>query len=165
MDALEYGRIVHAEMNAITDAARLGIPLKDAILYSTTFPCHMCAKHIVSAGIKEVVFLEPYPKSLAADLHSDSIQIEGTSRGAYDGYEAVKFRHFAGVTPRRYRELFERVSRKKGGNFLEYISGKARPNVNLFAPFYAELELLVIKSGTRALHRLLNKRTLNHSED
>ncbi|RVO38538.1 dCMP deaminase [Sinorhizobium meliloti] len=165
MDALEYGRIVHAEMNAITDAARLGIPLKDAILYSTTFPCHMCAKHIVSSGIKEVVFLEPYPKSLAADLHSDSIQIEGTGRGAYDGYGAVMFRHFAGVTPRRYRELFERSSRKRSGTFIEHIAGKARPNVNLFAPFYAELELLVIRSGTRALDRLLDNRMIEQSEE
>lgn len=69
MDALEYGRIVHAEMVAICDAARLGTAIKGAHLLTTTFPCHMCAKHIVAAGIEEVVFLEPYPKSLAFDLH------------------------------------------------------------------------------------------------
>lgn len=73
MDALEYGRIVHAEMGALADAARLGHMVKDGTLYCTTFPCHMCAKHIVAAGIEKVVFLEPYPKSLASDLHSDSI--------------------------------------------------------------------------------------------
>ena len=70
MDALEYGRVVHAEMCALTDAARLGHSVRDGTLYCTTFPCHMCAKHIVASGIEKVVFLEPYPKSLAFDLHS-----------------------------------------------------------------------------------------------
>ncbi len=121
MDALEYGRIVHAEMSAISDAARNGHSIKDSVLYSTTFPCHMCAKHIVSSGISKVVFLEPYPKSLASELHSDSIEIEGTDRGAYAKFPAVRFEHFFGVTPRRYRELFERSTRKDGkGNFQKY---------------------------------------------
>jgi deoxycytidylate deaminase len=44
MDLLEFGRIIHAEMSAITDAARKGIPIKDGSLYCTTFPCHICAK-------------------------------------------------------------------------------------------------------------------------
>jgi deoxycytidylate deaminase len=51
MDALEYGRIVHAEMSAICDAARVGRALKDTELFCTTFPCHMCAKHIIASGI------------------------------------------------------------------------------------------------------------------
>ncbi|MGT2467268.1 deaminase [Mesorhizobium atlanticum] len=70
MDALEYGRIVHAEMSALLDAARIGRSVKDSVLFTTTFPCHMCAKHIVASGVLEVVFLEPYPKSLAARLHA-----------------------------------------------------------------------------------------------
>ena len=40
---LEFGRIVHAEMNALMDAARRGVSVKGATLYCTTFPCHMCA--------------------------------------------------------------------------------------------------------------------------
>jgi deoxycytidylate deaminase len=63
MDLLEFGRIIHAEMSAITDAARLGIEIKDSTLYCTTFPCQICAKHIVAAGLDTVVCLEPYPKS------------------------------------------------------------------------------------------------------
>lgn len=62
MDILEFGRVIHAEMSAISDAARLGRATQDAILFSTTFPCHMCAKHVVASGIRRVVFLEPYPK-------------------------------------------------------------------------------------------------------
>ena len=95
MDALEYGRIIHAEMCAITDAARLGRSIKKSSLYSTTFPCHMCAKHIVSSGIDNVVFLEPYPKSLAARFHSDSISIEGSERGEYADFDQVEFIHLA----------------------------------------------------------------------
>lgn len=44
MDLLEFGRIIHAEMSAICDAARLGKSIKGATLYCTTFPCHICAK-------------------------------------------------------------------------------------------------------------------------
>src|SRR5262249_38983885 len=108
LDALEYGRIIHAEMSAICDAARLGRPINGTTLYSTTFPCHMCAKHIVASGIAKVIFLEPYPKSLTANLHGDAVRIEGADRGRHQSYPAVEFSHFHGVTHRRYRELFER---------------------------------------------------------
>lgn len=140
MDALEYGRIVHAEMCAITDAARLGISIKEGTLYCTTFPCHMCAKHIVAAGLSRVVFLEPYPKSLASDLHSDSIKIEGVSRGEYSDYDSVAFIPFYGVTPRRYRDLFFRKKRKDGGKFLPFGSGKPSPIISTIVPGYLNRE-------------------------
>lgn len=55
MNSLEFGRVVHAEMLALSEAVRHGISTADATLYCTTFPCHICAKHIVAAGIKRVV--------------------------------------------------------------------------------------------------------------
>jgi deoxycytidylate deaminase len=73
LDLTEYGRVVHAEMCAICDAARLGRSVKGAILYCTTFPCHNCTKHIIAVGIKKVVYMEPYPKSRAKDLGSRSL--------------------------------------------------------------------------------------------
>jgi deoxycytidylate deaminase len=147
MDALEYGRIVHAEMSAISDAARNGHAIRNSILYSTTFPCHMCAKHIVATGISKVIFLEPYPKSLASDLHSDSIEIESSDRGQYSSFPAVRFEHFFGVTPRRYRDLFERTKRKtKDGEFQNYKDGVRRPFIDIKAPFYFALEQTVIES-------------------
>lgn len=147
MDAMEYGRIVHTEMSAISDAARNGREIRDCILFSTTFPCHMCAKHIVAAGINKVVFLEPYPKSLASDLHSDSIEIEGSDRGQYSSFPAVRFEHFYGVTPRRYRDLFEGSRRKDSvGNFLQYRGGTKRPFIDIKSPFYFNLEKTVIES-------------------
>lgn len=156
MDALEYGRIIHAEMSAICDAARLGRTVKDAVLFTTTFPCHMCAKHIVAAGLKKVVFLEPYPKSLAAHLHSDSVVIEGADRGKYANFPGVDFEHFDGVSPRRYRELFERGSRKEKdkGMFLEWIDGLKQPIIDLKFPFYMTLESAILSTTTAYLKKI-----------
>jgi len=42
------------------------------------FPCHYCEGQIVSGGVDEVQFIEPYPKSLAIDLHDDSIVVEAS---------------------------------------------------------------------------------------
>lgn len=150
MDALEYGRAIHAEMCAICDAARLGRALKGTVLSTTTFPCHLCAKHIVAAGIARVVFLEPYPKSLAFDLHADSLEIEGGDRGGFDLYPSVKFEHFFGVTPRRYRELFERGQRKNDdGDFLRYVRDTQQPLMDIKVPFYFMLSYT--RRGARGL--------------
>jgi len=75
-DITEYGRAVHAEMEALLTCARAGISPRGGTIYSTTFPCHNCAKHIVASGIERVVFVEPYPKSKALELHDDSIEIK-----------------------------------------------------------------------------------------
>jgi tRNA(Arg) A34 adenosine deaminase TadA len=158
MDALEYGRIVHAEMSAISDAARLGRPVKDAILYCTTFPCHMCAKHKITVGVKRVVFLEPYPKSLASEFHSDSLEIEGSDRGKYKEYPAVMFEHFFGITPRRYRELFERGKRKDdNGEFLPYVKNQPRPLIDIKAPFYTQLENVVLSDTVELLVQVIRE--------
>src|ERR1035441_2134326 len=68
-DLTEYGRIVHAEMEALLSCGRNGVSTTGATLYSTTFPCHNCAKHIIAAGIKRVVFIEPYLKSKIGRAH------------------------------------------------------------------------------------------------
>lgn len=62
-DLTEFGRVVHAEMNSICDAARKGIEIRGSVLFCTTFPCHNCTKHIIAAGISQVYYMEPYPKS------------------------------------------------------------------------------------------------------
>jgi deoxycytidylate deaminase len=145
MDALEYSRAIHAEMNAICDASRLGRPLQDSILYCTTFPCHMCAKHIIASGVGRVVFLEPYPKSLASELHADALEIEGADRGQYKKFPAVQFVHFFGITPRRYREMFERGRRKDAeGQLLQYRYDPKRPLVDIKFPAYAQPEGIVL---------------------
>jgi len=121
---LEFGRVVHAEMHALTNAARRGISVEAGSLYSTTFPCHMCARHIIASGIKRVVYIQPYPKSLAKELHQDAIRVED------DGpcpEKAVVFQPFVGVAPRRYMDLFQAPQRKDDkGHALTWASEDAR---------------------------------------
>ncbi|WP_377289402.1 anti-phage dCTP deaminase [Rhizobium sp. SG2393] len=153
MDALEYGRIVHAEMSAISDAARLGISIQGGTIYCTTFPCHMCSKHIVSSGLSKVIFLEPYPKSLTSDLHPDSVKIEGTSRGSFSKFGSVEFVPFFGITPRRYRDFFSRTKRKKDGKFQSYKEGCPSLMMSNSGPVYARREAEAIEALGDALVR------------
>ena len=88
-----------------------------------------------------MVFLEPYPKSLTAELHGDWVMIEGSDRGRFTSYPYVEFTHFAGISPRRYRELFERAKRKSAdGRFIEWKDNAKQPIIDLKFPFYMELE-------------------------
>ncbi|WP_157624491.1 anti-phage dCTP deaminase [Martelella mediterranea] len=151
MSALEYGRIIHAEMSALSDASRLGISVQGATLYCTTFPCHMCSKHIVASGISKVVFLEPYPKSLTADLHSDSVHIEGMSRGSFEKFPSVNFVPFSGITPRRYREFFARTKRKSEGRYIDYRGGSAKPMFKNDISTYLNQENVAISAVKKAL--------------
>lgn len=105
MNLTEFGRPVHAEMEAILAAGRTGNSVRGGTLYTTTFPCHNCAKHIIGAGIREVIYIEPYPKSLADQLHSDAINLDHAETGG-----KVQFRPFVGVAPRRYEALFSVVT-------------------------------------------------------
>ena len=120
-DITEYGRMVHAEMNAITDAARLGRSLHDTNMYVTTYPCHNCAKHIVASGVKRVVYVEPYPKSRAAKLYRHAIAESSENSG-------VVFEHFYGISPTIYKFVFERKKRKlPGGGVQDWQHGRPYP--------------------------------------
>jgi dCMP deaminase len=55
----KYRYVVHAEANAICNAARAGVAIKDAILVVTMFPCAECTKLIIQSGISRVVAPEP----------------------------------------------------------------------------------------------------------
>ena len=104
---LEFSRAVHAEMDALLTAARKGALTKGTRLFVTTFPCHYCARHVVSAGVDEVQYIEPYPKSRAFALHDDSITKENEKwTPPSEGGEYVRFRPFTGVAPRMYRRAF-----------------------------------------------------------
>lgn len=61
----ELCRALHAEMNAILQAAQYGISLGKSIIYCTNQPCIICAKMIINAGINRVVVLSNYPDELA----------------------------------------------------------------------------------------------------
>ena len=63
---------VHAEQNAIIQAARLGIVLEGATLYCTHQPCTICAKMIINAGISRVVYKHGYPDEFSIKLFSEA---------------------------------------------------------------------------------------------
>ncbi len=140
----EFSRTVHAEMAALLDAARRGVPVESHALYTTTFPCHNCARHIVAAGICRVIYIAPYPKSLASDLHSDSIVIESSQpiRGK------VMFEPFVGIAPRKYLDLFTMAERRgRDGHVLVWERYGSRPrHVEANAHIrYIEQESVLIK--------------------
>ncbi len=112
-DITEYGRVVHAEMDALLTCARNNISCRGATLYTTTYPCHNCAKHLIAAGIKRVVYVEPYPKSKALEFHSDSA-VAGFDSARSEEDNRVVFEPFVGVGPRRFFDLF---SMKQGSGF------------------------------------------------
>ena len=64
----ELCRAVHAEQNAIIQAARYGINITGASIYITTQPCVVCAKMLINAGIEEIVYQNPYPDELAMSM-------------------------------------------------------------------------------------------------
>jgi cytidine deaminase len=107
----EYGRAVHAEMDALLDAARRGISVQGATLYTTAFPCHNCARHIIAAGIRRVVYISPYAKSKAEELHGDDLVI-----ACADASRRVSFEPFVGVAPRRYFHSFDAAARERVGH-------------------------------------------------
>lgn len=122
-DLIEYSRSIHAEMEAIVSAGRSGKPgIVGGTLYTTTFPCHNCARHIVAAGISKVYYVEPYAKSLALELHSDSITV---TSGAGD---KCAFLQYEGVGPDSVLKLFHHgVERKKNGRAITNEKKTAQP--------------------------------------
>ncbi len=137
-NALEYGRIVHAEMNALMDAARRGAEVQGRILYCTTFPCHMCARHIIAAGLEKVVYIEPYPKSLAKEMYRKWVRIEDDVDAQPD---AVAFEPFMGVAPHRYMAFFDYRARKdERGVAMDWSLGTARPALSRSFVTYPEVE-------------------------
>ena len=118
-EATEYCRAVHAEMEALLSVARSNTgATKGAILYVTTEPCHNCTKHIICAGVTNVIFIEPYPKSLASELHADAMDL--TSPESQPKNEKVKFLHYYGLAPNRYHDFFtitEEIKEKETGKY------------------------------------------------
>lgn len=122
----------------------MGISTQGGVLYCTTFPCHNCAKHIIAAGIKRVVYVEPYPKSKALEFHSDSVSLG-------DGNDDnVLFEPFVGVGPRSYFNLFSTrlgvgypLKRKTSeGGIVDWDSGDARLRLPMLPSSYIDREVL-----------------------
>lgn len=147
-DLTEFGRVVHAEMEALLACGRAGISTCDAVLYCTTFPCHNCAKHIIVAGIGQVVYVEPYPKSKALEFHNESVTMGEVNPP--DKPKNVLFRPFVGIGPRRFFDLFSmrltssyELRRKDDatGEKRDWDMKNSRLRIQMLPSSYLDLEL------------------------
>lgn len=68
----ELCRGVHAEQNAVIQAAYFGVSINGSTLYCTTFPCSMCAKILINAGISEIVYRIDYEDTLSKSLFKEA---------------------------------------------------------------------------------------------
>lgn len=68
----ELCRALHAEQNAIIQAATLGQSIEEGTIYVTHQPCAICAKMIINAGIKRIVVREGYPDELATEILNEA---------------------------------------------------------------------------------------------
>lgn len=64
----ELCRGLHAEQNAIIQAAKHGVNIGGATLYSTHSPCLICSKMIINAGVQRIIYLEGYPDTLSLEM-------------------------------------------------------------------------------------------------
>ena len=68
----ELCRGIHAEQNAVIQAAKHGIAMDGATAYCTHQPCVLCAKILLNAGVVDIVFREPYPAPLSEQLLAEA---------------------------------------------------------------------------------------------
>lgn len=142
-DITEYGRVVHAEMEALLSSSRTGVSPLGSTLYCTTFPCHNCAKHIIAAGIKRVVYVEPYPKSKALQFHSDAITTCEANHGVF-------FEPFMGVGPRSFFDLFSTnlgsgypvIRKTEEGQVVDWREADAKLRTQMLPCSYIEREAI-----------------------
>lgn len=81
----ELCRGIHAEQNAIIQAAFHGVSIRDAVLFCTNLPCSICSKMIINAGIRRIIYRSGYADSMSEDMLQEAgvelIQIRGDDGG------------------------------------------------------------------------------------
>jgi len=68
----ELCRGLHAEQNAILQAAYHGVSIQGSVLFCTNFPCVICSKMLINAGIRQIFYLEGYPDSLSETMLNEA---------------------------------------------------------------------------------------------
>lgn len=68
----ELCRGVHAEQNAVIQGAYFGVSIKGATIYTTNFPCVLCAKILLNAGIEEIVYSDTYVDELSKNILNEA---------------------------------------------------------------------------------------------
>ena len=161
----EYGRVVHAEMEALSMCARNGISTRGACMYVTTFPCHNCAKHIIASGIRKVVYIEPYPKSKTLDFYDVEMGVGGDGPS-----ERVALSSFYGVGPHRFVDLFsmkstkwrERRRKDSGGKSLKWNVDDADLRNPVSPISYLSVETAAYGDYYEKVHKLMGE---EHAEE
>ncbi len=82
----ELCRGIHAEQNAIIQAALHGVSIKDSTLFCTTQPCSICCKMIINAGIRKIYYQEGYADPMAVEMFAEA------------GIEVIHYPHVADET-------------------------------------------------------------------
>lgn len=107
---LEYARALHAEENAILQvASQGGIGIAGGTIYTTTFPCELCAKKIYQSGLSRVVYTEPYPDSLSEEIFFK------------DGVRSISLEQFEGVKSASFYKLFKPVIDRKDYQCIDHL--------------------------------------------
>lgn len=68
----ELCRGLHAEQNVIIQAALHGVSIQGATVYITNYPCSLCVKMLINAGIREIVYFRDYPDELASEIAKEA---------------------------------------------------------------------------------------------
>jgi dCMP deaminase len=68
----ELCRGLHAEMNALLQAAEHGVCIKDSVIYCTNQPCSLCAKMLINVGVKKIIITDGYPDKLATEMLAEA---------------------------------------------------------------------------------------------
>ncbi|HIF0226743.1 TPA: deaminase [Legionella anisa] len=111
-DSLDFHPCTHAEIAAIIDAAKLGISVRKSTLYTTTFPCHLCAKEIINAGISKVIYLEAYPKSKNKELYPKLIDFDPSHASSL-----LPFSFYSGIGPKRFMYVYSVKNKNKKSKY------------------------------------------------
>ena len=86
----ELCRGLHAEQNAIIQAAVFGISIKNSVLYCTNTPCVVCVKMLINSGVTEIVYSGDYPDDLAKKMLDESdIKIRNFYKKNLSGIEKI----------------------------------------------------------------------------
>jgi dCMP deaminase len=92
-----------------------GVGVADGKIFTTSFPCELCAKKIYQSGIKEIIYTEPYPESISQEVFLK------------DGIRKIKLVQFEGVKSHSYFKLYKASMDKKEMQELVRIRKKIAP--------------------------------------
>jgi len=116
----------------------------------------------VAAGIANVIYIEPYEKSMAQALHEDSITFEHSSESK-ELDKAVRFVHFEGVSPQQYGRFFKVQTRKdKEGKFIPIAPQTADKSIAEYLDNYKDFEKKAVEHFNLDIAKLTTKLNIDN---